>query len=109
MGAAEDIRAKHLARLRRMREEIDEMIAEVDSPAPARAANAPPGPLVWMTQEEYARHRRVGMTKLREYIRAGLPVHREGRVVRIKVAEADAWDPDNAAADQARVDAARGR
>ena len=67
---------------------------------------------IHMSTAEYAKHARVSEKTVRKWVKAGLPVlHRQGRIIRVKVAEADAWDPEGSTRHSAQMDAhgAKGR
>lgn len=60
---------------------------------------------IFMTRTEYAKRREVGVKKISEWVRAGLPHRGSGKNLRIKVAEADAWDDGEATRRNAQLDA----
>lgn len=62
-----------------------------------------PEPL-YVSPGEYAKRANVSIKTVRKWLRDGMPCVRRGRVVRVKVAEADAWTPaDTIAASAARA------
>lgn len=45
----------------------------------------------WMTIKEYAKHRNVSKSTIYAWMRAGMPVFKNGGLTRIKAQEADTW------------------
>lgn len=79
---------------------IDLMIAELQAiraEVVREQSGAAPAP-IYMSIEEYAAHASVSRQTVTRWLASGLPCVRRGRVVRIKVAEADAWTPADAIA-----------
>ncbi len=74
-----------------------EILERVGEPAQATSA-APAVP--YMTLAEYARARNVSLSTVKRWCRLGLPCARSGRVVRVRVEDADHWN-DSGAADAA--------
>jgi excisionase family DNA binding protein len=73
-------------RLLALRAELDEVLAELDAPAP------PPAPVsIWMTVPQFAAARHLHPDTVRRYIRDGMPAMRAGKGWRIRVEAADAW------------------
>jgi hypothetical protein len=71
-----------------------ELASKLDalSRAVAEETSDTPPPLL-MSVVEYASHASVSTTTVKRWLAAGLPCQRRGRVVRIRVADADAWTP----------------
>ena len=86
-----------IAQAKRIRERLDEEVAADVSPPPA-----------WMTIEDYARRRGVSRSTIYRWIKLGMPVSKRGRVVRVDVEGADAWNEPEAIERNAEVVAARG-
>lgn len=53
--------------------------------------SSPPSKLEFMPIAAYAEYRGVCPATVRKWIKLGLPHQRIGRVIRVRVAEADAW------------------
>lgn len=51
---------------------------------------------IYMTVAEYAEHAKVGEKTIRKWLKAGLPARRRGSIIRIPIAEADAWSMEGA-------------
>jgi hypothetical protein len=92
------IRAR-IATVRTELDELEKLVAEETSDT---------SPQLYLAPEEYADRAHVSIATVRRWLRAGLPCVRRGRVVRIKVAEADAWTPAEARDRSARHAAHRG-
>lgn len=95
----------------RIQAKLDAIIADATALKEeiALAANdAEPDP-VFMTIDSYAKRAEVSIETVRKWIRLGLPVRRQGSVVRVRVAEADRWSADAEASRRGERDAHRGR
>jgi hypothetical protein len=84
--------------LARVKAKLDAIIAEASTlkkeiEADAGELEAAP---VYMSIVEYAKHALVSEKTVRNWVKAGLPVRRRGRVIRVKVVEADNWNEDDA-------------
>jgi hypothetical protein len=73
---------------------------------PANETSVPPRA---MTIGRYAEHRAVSVRTVYRWVRLGLPVERRGKVTRVVVAAADAWDERAAIARDADVSASGAR
>jgi hypothetical protein len=51
---------------------------------------------IYMSMTEYAKHAKVTTKTVSKWVRQGMPANRRGRNIRIRVAEADAWNPIDA-------------
>jgi excisionase family DNA binding protein len=102
MSAARDmVKAKLLA----IQAEVQEALVHLASTDVETAKPLPQ----YMTIDEYAEHRRVHERTVRRWIKLGLPSDKRGRVVRIPVSAADAWDETIAIKQMAARDTARSR
>jgi excisionase family DNA binding protein len=97
----------------RIKQEIEELRVQVNTRLDAlakciaeEASDEPPPEM--MTIAEYAEHASVSISTVRRWLDAGLPCKRRGRTVRIKVAEADAWSPEEHIKSSAKHAAHRG-
>lgn len=91
------------ARLVALRAEVDGLISAIESTPDA----TDPDP-IYLTPEEYSKRADVSVETVRRWLKAGLPHIRRGHVVRIKVAEADAWTPSDEVLRSARLAAHKG-
>lgn len=96
------------------RAQLEALIAALQEELAQLPPEPPPAPAptpAYMTPEEFSRHVRLTPGTIRQMAREGLPhVRPRKRVIRIKVAEAEAWmarRPD-AAARSAVLDARKG-
>lgn len=87
-----------------IRTRVDALLTEVAS----EEASAKPLPRV-MKPKQYAEHRGVGLRTVYTWIRLGLPTERRGRIQRVVVREADAWDEKIAIARSAELEASGGK
>jgi excisionase family DNA binding protein len=93
------------ALLERLRAMADDGLARC---AALTSAPSEPTP-IYMTIPEYADRRRVSESTIRRWIAHGLPHYRRGKVIRVRVAEADVWDDNTTVKRMAEIDAhARG-
>lgn len=96
--------AKAIMKVRAMRKELDDLETELVHVETGEAKKIPER----MRIEAYARHRDVSVRTVYRWIELGMAgVERRGKVTRIVVAEADAWDEHAAIARHAEIDAAR--
>jgi excisionase family DNA binding protein len=89
---------------------IDRMIDELKAlreDVVREQESAEPDP-IYLTPDEYAQRSDVSVETVRRWLKAGLPHIRRGHVVRIKVAEADAWTPSDEVLRSARLAAHKG-
>jgi hypothetical protein len=92
------------AKLLALRADVDALIEKVD----ADGDSAEPDPIM-LTPEDYAARADVSVETVRRWLKAGIPHVRRGHVVRIKVAEADAWTPSDEVLRSARIAAHKGK
>jgi excisionase family DNA binding protein len=82
----------------------------IDAQLDASEEPPPPPPPTFMTCEEYAERIRSTAPTVREMIRQGLPhVRPRPRMLRVKVAEADAWLEERSRRPSGRTAAHKGR
>ncbi len=60
---------------------------------------------IFMTRAEYAKHRKVGVKVVSRWVNAGLPCRGSGKSLRVKVAEADEWNEEDATRRSAEMNA----
>ncbi|MBX3208430.1 MAG: helix-turn-helix domain-containing protein [Labilithrix sp.] len=96
------------ARIRSAIADIRARLLDIERVLDAAEASKDEGPSL-MTIDAYAAHAHVSTATVRRWLRKGLPCVRRGHVVRIKVAEADAWTPAEELERSASYAAHRGR
>lgn len=80
-------RSRMLARIATIRHELDALEREVLAP------EAESGRLEYthVTAADFAQRMKVSTETVRRWVQQGMPVIRVGRMMRIKLADADAW------------------
>lgn len=96
--------AKVIGELRAVRKTVDALLEQLEQ----HGVEATPEP-IYMTPKEYAERAGVHEVTVRRWLKAGLPCLRQGRVVRVRVEEADRWTAAGAAAKAAEDQAHGGR
>lgn len=94
-------------RLLAMRQEIDAMIDEVDHRDRDRDSDTHrvAGTAPFLDPDGFGARHKITADTVRRYVKAGMPHQRIGRLIRIDVAQADAWLRDGGATSDAARDA----
>lgn len=91
------------AQLLEIRRQVDTLLVEVE-----RTEAAPEETPRIMRPAAYAKHRGVSLRLVYRWIQLGMPAERRGKVVRVVVREADAWDERASIARSAELEASGG-
>ena len=83
--------AEKVDELRVLLRRANELLAEID----LAAVSNPAPPVLYMSIDEYAHRRGVSRETVKRWKTRGLPCHNLGRIVRVRVAEADQWLENN--------------
>lgn len=89
-------------------EQIERHLASLKDELKAELSGSPRPPAIYMTVPEYAIHRRVSRTTVNRWLRAGMPKSKRTGGTRICVADADAWNEDDATRAAATTAASKG-
>ncbi|MDX6480320.1 MAG: Helix-turn-helix domain [Gaiellaceae bacterium] len=92
--------AQYKAELREIRDKAGKLLDRLE--ADEGKLDATP---IFMSISEYAKHAQVSEKTVSGWLKQGLPHRRIGKVVRVKVADADNWNVEDATRRSAEMDA----